>query len=110
MTILTVSDYLEGVGFRCTIARSGREALALALKLRPDLILMNIHLPGVDGLERIRRLRGDRYLAGIPIIAMAALAMPGDRERCLAAGAHHYFCKPSGLVELRERIDALLSK
>ncbi len=109
LTILAVSDYLKGVGYRCSVARTGREALDRALELRPDLILMDIHLPGADGLEVIRRLRNDRYMAGIPIIAVTALAQPGDRERCLQAGADHYLSKPIRLAELRAHIESLLS-
>ena len=70
---------------------------------------MDIHLPGADGLEVIRRLRNDRYMAGIPIIAVTALAQPGDRERCLQAGADHYLSKPIRLAELRAHIESLLS-
>jgi CheY-like chemotaxis protein len=82
----------------------------LAKRIRPDLILMDVQLPGMDGLEAIRRLRADPDFRTLPIIALTALAMPGDRERCLAAGATDYITKPVSLKKLAARIeDYLLS-
>jgi CheY-like chemotaxis protein len=69
---------------------------------------MDIRLPQVDGLEATRRLRANPDLAAIPIIALTALAMPGDRERCLAAGANDYLSKPIGLKLLAETIETQL--
>ncbi|MCB0021634.1 MAG: response regulator, partial [Caldilinea sp.] len=66
-----------------------------------DLILMDIQLPGMDGLEVTRRLRLDSRFVVTPIIAVTALAMPGDRERCLEAGATEYISKPLNLGDLR---------
>ena len=77
----------------------------LARQERPDLILMDIQLPESDGLEAIRRIRALDGLARTPILALTALAMPGDRERCLAAGATDYESKPVKLARLREWID-----
>ena len=66
----------------------------------PDLVLMDIQMPEMDGLQAIKRLRADETTAVLPIIALTALAMPGDRERCLAAGADAYLSKPLSLKAL----------
>ena len=71
-------------------------------------MLMDIHLPGVDGLEATRRLREDAEFRTLPIIALTALAMPGDRERCLAAGATDYLTKPISLKKLAALIEEYL--
>jgi PAS domain S-box-containing protein len=106
MNIETVSDYLHAKGYRITIARSGTEAIQRAQEDKPDLILMDIQMPDLDGLEATRRIRSDSdvRLARTPIIAVTALAMPGDRERCLQAGANDYFSKP---VNFREMLAAI---
>ncbi len=107
VNIRAVGDYLEDRGFQVSVARNGREAVERAAEVRPDVILMDIQMPEVDGLEATRRLRGDRATAAIPIIALTALAMPGDRERCLAAGADEYLTKPVRLKGLVDRIERL---
>jgi PAS domain S-box-containing protein len=103
-----VSDYLEIAGYQLFSARDGRSAINEAQRIRPDLILMDIQLPGMDGLEVIRRLRADPHFRTTPIIALTALAMPGDRERCLAAGATDYMAKPISLKKLAEMIEEYL--
>jgi CheY-like chemotaxis protein len=75
---------------------------------RPDMILMDIQMPGMNGLDAIAHLRGKAEFAAIPIIALTALAMPGDRERCLRAGATEYMSKPVRLKSLKQMIEALL--
>ncbi|NTU81319.1 MAG: response regulator, partial [Chloroflexales bacterium] len=94
-----LSDILTAAGYRVVVARNGVEAVALAEDLRPALILMDIQMPVLDGLEATRRLRAAGMRA-TPIIALTALTMRGDRERCLEAGANEYLSKPVSLRAL----------
>ena len=103
-----VTDYLQMAGYQVLTAREALTGMELAKRTRPDLILMDIHLPGMDGLEATRRLRADPDFRTLPIIALTALAMPGDRERCLAAGATDYVTKPVSLKKLAAMIDQYL--
>ena len=104
----TMSEYLETVGYNILQARNGREAIQKANTGSPDLILMDIQMPEMDGLEAIRRLRQDPKFAYTPIFALTALAMPGDNELCLEAGATDYITKPVLLKELVRKINACL--
>jgi CheY-like chemotaxis protein len=101
-------DYLKSRGYRIIPAVNGYEALERAREFKPDLILMDIQMPGMDGIEATRRLRAMPEFARVPIIALTALAMPGDRERCLAAGANAYLAKPVSLKQLSKEIQELL--
>ena len=107
--VAVMRDMLELRGYGLAVAQEGEEALALARAERPDLIVMDIQLPGMSGLEVIRRLRGEERLRGVPIVALTALVMPGDRERCLAAGADEYLSKPVSAETLLVTIDRLLA-
>jgi CheY-like chemotaxis protein len=98
--ILSVSGYLPAQGYRVVVARSGREGIERARELNPDAILMDVHLPDLDGLEVTRRMRADPALRRTPILAIAALALPGDRERYLAAGMTAYLSKPVSVHQL----------
>jgi PAS domain S-box-containing protein len=93
-TIDATSDYLRAKGYEVIVARNGSEAIVRTQEGRPDIILMDIQMPGMDGLEAIRRLRIEPGMGQVPIFAVTALAMPGDRERCMAAGADEYLVKP----------------
>lgn len=108
LAISMFTDYLQVQGFQVVIARNGYEALERAGEEKPDIILMDTHMPGMDGLEATRRLKADDHLAAIPIIIMTALAMPMDRERCLAAGANDYLSKPVSLQEMVKTIRTYL--
>ena len=99
VNVETVMDYLEYRGFDVTVARDGIEAIELSSR-EPDIILMDIQMPRMDGLEATRRIRVDPRTADIPIIALTGLAMTGDRERCLSAGADDYISKPFQLEKL----------
>jgi PAS domain S-box-containing protein len=98
--LVTLMDYLQIHDFQVSVARNGLEAVYLAQQQKPNLILMDIQMPEMDGLEATRRIHSQADLSHIPIIALTALAMPGDRERCLAAGAKNYLTKPVGLKKL----------
>ncbi len=103
----TTSDYLNARGYDVRTAHNGVEALAMVRELLPETILMDIQMPVMDGIEAIRQIRADQALGALPIIALTALAMVGDRERCLSAGADDYLSKPVKLSHLVERIEAL---
>jgi PAS domain S-box-containing protein len=107
-----LADYLVARGFRVIATTSGHELLEEAPKLHPDICLVDIQMPGMDGFEVIRRLRGhsDPGVQATPILAVTALAMAGDRERCLAAGANDYLSKPIVLKQLLECVRGLLSQ
>jgi CheY-like chemotaxis protein/nitrogen-specific signal transduction histidine kinase len=109
--IETISEYLVNKGYHIIVAHNGQEALERARADCPDLILMDIQMPGMDGLEAIRRIRADKTqsVATVSIIALTALSMPGDRERCLQAGANEYLSKPISLKELAKVIEKQLT-
>ena len=95
---------LAAQGYPVVVAEDGEAALAQARQLRPALVVMDLQMPKLDGLEAIRQMRADPALAATPVLALTARAMPGDRERCLAAGANDYLSKP---VNLREFISVV---
>jgi CheY-like chemotaxis protein len=90
------------------VAEDGEQGLELARSERPDLILMDMSLPGIDGWEATRRLRADPELAGARVIALTAHAMAGDRERALEAGCDDYDTKPVEMDRLLLKITTLL--
>jgi two-component system cell cycle response regulator DivK len=95
-----VRDVLLATGYRTLEAATGGQALELAAEHAPDLVLMDIQLPDVDGVHALRRLRADERTAAIPVLAVTAQAMHGDRERFLAAGFDGYVSKPLNVREL----------
>jgi PAS domain S-box-containing protein len=106
--ISTVTSYLEAKAYRLLIAMNGQEAIDLAKSAQPDLILMDIQMPVIDGLEAIKQIRLDPNLVDIPIIALTALAMESDRESCIAAGADEYITKPIKLKALSQMIQSYI--
>jgi len=106
--ISTFSSYLKAKGYRILVAQDGKEAIALTKAEHPDLILMDIQMPIMDGLEAIKQIRLDPNFVNMPIIALTALAMTGDREKCLEAGANEYMTKPVKLNLLAASIQQFL--
>ncbi|MEI8165901.1 MAG: response regulator [Chloroflexales bacterium] len=102
-------DYLKARGFRLAEACNGHEAVALAIQLDPDAILMDVHMPELDGLEAMRRIRAQAALTTTPIVALTALAMAQDRVDCMAAGATAYLSKPVSLRALVQLLMQLIS-
>ena len=109
MNLMVLSEYLQACGYEVCVARNGREALQMAAEWQPNLIIMDIQMPELDGLEVIRQLRAQAVYATTPIIAVTALAMLGDREQCLLAGATDYLTKPISLRRLAQQIERLLT-
>lgn len=99
---------LERSGFEVLVASDGEEGIAAALRERPDLILMDLSLPVLDGWEATRRLKSSEETKAIPVIALSAHAMPGDREKALDAGCDDYDSKPVKLPSLLAKIRVLL--
>jgi CheY-like chemotaxis protein len=97
---MMIRDYLELAGYKVVTAQDGIDALVQARLARPDLILMDVQMPRMDGLEATRKLKAEPDFRYTPIIALTALAMPSDRERCLAAGMDEYISKPINLKAL----------
>jgi CheY-like chemotaxis protein len=101
---------LERRGYRVVLAVDGQQAVAVALSDGPDLILMDLGLPGIDGWEATRRLKADAATRDIPIIVLSAHAMTNDREMALAAGGDDFDTKPVRFQQLLEKIEALLTR
>ena len=97
-------------GFEVAIATDGEQGIAMAQSERPDLILMDMSLPVIDGWEATRRVRASGMTSGIPIIALTAHAMSGDREKAIEAGCDDYDTKPIEMPRLLEKINALLER
>ncbi len=95
-------------GYDVVMATDGRLGLAMAVAERPDLILMDMNLPEIDGWEATRQLKADPQTQPIPVIGLTANALAGDRERAIAAGCSDYHTKPVELPELLAQIEAAL--
>jgi two-component system cell cycle response regulator DivK len=104
-----VRAVLENSGYQVFEASDGPEALVEANRIHPDLIILDIHMPGLDGFGVIEKLRREEGFAAIPIIALTASAMMGDRERAMAAGFTGYITKPIRLGALRAEVERLLA-
>ena len=98
-------DVLEAAGHRTLAATTGERAVQLAGEHAPDLVLMDIQLPDIDGLEALGRIRADERTRAMPVLALTAQAMEGDRERFLAAGFDGYLSKPVNIADLVETVN-----
>ena len=93
-------DVLQAAGYSTLAAMTGREAVELAAEHVPGLVLMDVQLPDIDGVEALARLRADERTASVPVLAVTAQAMQGDRERFTAAGFDGYISKPVDIIAL----------
>ncbi len=104
------NDLLEAHGYETVKTGNGLDALDLARKYRPDLVVMDIQLPEVSGLEVTKWLKEDDSLKHIPVLAVTAFAMKGDEERIIAGGCEAYISKPISVSGFLQTIDSLLDK
>ena len=102
-------DVLEYAGYDVRVARTGEDGVTLAVKEPPDLVLMDLQLPGIDGMEALRRLRESPRTADIPVVAVTAQAMKQDRERVLEAGFNGYIEKPISVRAFPDQVRGFLS-
>ncbi|MBX9618647.1 response regulator [Candidatus Raskinella chloraquaticus] len=101
-------DLLEANGYRTLQTRNGKDALGLARQHRPDLILMDIQLPEISGLQVTEEIKRDEELRSIPVIAVTAFAMKGDEERIRAGGCEAYISKPISIAKFIETVRQFL--
>ncbi len=99
-----VRDVLQFKGYKVAEATTAEEGLEIARSRQPDLILMDIHLPGMDGVTALKHLRADEQTRGIPVIALTASAMPDEKREILAAGFDGYETKPIGVKRLGDLV------
>jgi two-component system, cell cycle response regulator DivK len=97
-------DVLHASGYRTLEAATGERAVELVFEHRPDLVLMDIQLPDIDGIEALDRVRADERFSSVPVLALTAQAMEGDRERFLAAGFDGYLSKPVNIAEFVDTV------
>lgn len=103
-----VRDVLDYAGHRTLAAGAAEEGIELARAHRPDLILMDVQLPGIDGVQALERLRSDPTTRDIGVVALTALAMKEDRDRLLAAGFDGYLAKPITVRDLPDQVGGFL--
>lgn len=104
-----VRDVLEHAGFAVVTAATGEEGVTLALAVRPDLVLMDLQLPGIDGTEALRQIQQSAPGAGMPVVAVTASAMPSDREAAARAGFDGFLEKPINARDLPAQVVSFLA-
>lgn len=102
------NDLLEATGYEPIETKNGQEAVSLAEKERPDLIIMDIQLPNISGIDLIKEIKSNKELKNIPIIAVTAFAMQDDEEKILEAGCEGYLAKPISISSFLETIKKFL--
>lgn len=107
--VYVVKNRLGRAGYTIVVATDGEQGVAMAAAEKPDLILMDLRLPVLDGWEATRRLKANAETRNIPVVALSAHAMAGDREKALDAGCEDYDTKPIDFTRLRAKIQALLA-
>jgi len=105
--VYMLKNRLSRAGFTVVVATNGTQGITMASSEQPDLILMDLTLPDIDGEEATRRIKADPATSRIPVIALTANAMSGDREKALAAGCDEFDTKPVDMPRLLEKIAAL---
>ena len=108
LNLKLVRDVLSYAGYEVVEARTGEQGVELAAECRPDLVLMDLQLPGIDGIEALRQLRASPQSKGLPVVAVTAYAMKEDRERAVRAGFDGYLEKPYGIHELPRQVQRFL--
>jgi len=98
LNLKLVRDVLAVLGYDVVAATTGEEGVRLAHECAPDLVLMDLQLPGIDGVEALRRLRRDPVVADVPVVAVTAFAMKGDEERIRNGGCEAYISKPISVM------------
>jgi CheY-like chemotaxis protein len=109
LNLRLVRDVLQHAGYVVVEARTGEQGVALAQDCAPDLILMDLGLPGIDGTEALRELRSSRVTASVPVVAVTAYAMEEDRLRTMSAGFDGYLTKPLDVLALPEQVRGYLA-
>ena len=108
--VFVMRGRLPRAGFEVIVASDGEQGVVMAETEKPDLILMDLRLPGIDGWEATRRIKAAPATKAIPIIALSAHAMAGDREKALEAGCDDYDTKPVDFPKLLEKIQTILAR
>jgi two-component system cell cycle response regulator DivK len=109
LNLKLVRDVLSHAGYQVSEARSGEQGVELAVECRPDLILMDLQLPGIDGTETLRQLRASPLTQEVPVVAVTAFAMREDRERAVLSGFDGYVEKPYSTRELPAQVLGFLT-
>lgn len=109
-TIDVMGKQLKYLGYEVSVARNGLEALAMATESAADLIVMDMHMPKMDGFEAVRRIKANPATQKIPVLAATAKALESDKEKCLAAGCDGYIPKPFTHRDLGDAIDEILKR
>src|ERR687897_2448576 len=103
-------DVLQAKGYKTLEAVTGEEGVKLAMERKPDLVLMDIQLPGINGIEAFRQIRGDARTSGIPVVALTASVTPTDRSAIAAAGFDAFLSKPINLKEFLDTVKRMVEK